>query len=183
MVVSAAASSTASTAPAPLPATAVGKPSTEMALALEDANAQLGQVTEMNHRLKLRLQAPDRRGGDPQGPVAGSNRPAKRGGGTQGQSDASRGGAGAQTELADGAALFAAQSRHDHPAAGTPGACPGHALAGARARRELEEQEKSLSESTSMVMGDENSEFEQLMTVGIADDEPSMACRISTSRK
>ena len=31
--------------------------------------------------------------------------------------------------------------------------------------------------------GDENSEFEQLMTVGIADDEPSMACRISTSRK
>ena len=47
-------------APAPLPvstATVVGKPSTEMALALEDANAQLGQVTEMNHRLKLRLQA------------------------------------------------------------------------------------------------------------------------------
>lgn len=47
-------------APAPLPvsaATVVGKPSTEMALALEDANAQLGQVTEMNHRLKLRLQS------------------------------------------------------------------------------------------------------------------------------
>jgi pilus assembly protein FimV len=57
VVVSGAASSAASTAPAPLPATAVGKPSTEMALALEDANAQLGQVTEMNHRLKLRLQA------------------------------------------------------------------------------------------------------------------------------
>ena len=57
MVVSGAASSADSTAPAPLPATAVGKPSTEMALALEDANAQLGQVTEMNHRLKLRLQA------------------------------------------------------------------------------------------------------------------------------
>ena len=42
----------------------------------------------------------------------------------------------------------------------------------ARARRELEEQEKSLSESTSMVMGEESSEFDQLMTVGIADDEP-----------
>ncbi len=35
----------------------MGKPATEMALALEDANAQLGQVTEMNHRLKLRLQS------------------------------------------------------------------------------------------------------------------------------
>ena len=47
------------TTPAPLPSDLdkpVGKPATEMALALEDANAQLGQVTEMNHRLKLRLQ-------------------------------------------------------------------------------------------------------------------------------
>ena len=31
----------------------------------------------MNHRLKLRLQALTEEGGDPQGPVAGSDRPAK----------------------------------------------------------------------------------------------------------
>ena len=42
----------------------------------------------------------------------------------------------------------------------------------ARARRELEEQEKSLSESTAMVMDQESSEFDELMTVGITDDEP-----------
>ena len=61
-VASQAAATSAATASAPAPLLTdvnqpVGKPSTEMALALEDANAQLGQVTEMNHRLKLRLQS------------------------------------------------------------------------------------------------------------------------------
>lgn len=183
VVVSGAASSAASTAPAPLPATAVGKPSTEMALALEDANAQLGQVTEMNHRLKLRLQALTE------------------------EVETLKAQLQDQTALQKEVAELKANPTPPVVAPVPKQSWLMELLSSplnlamiillpvllvlalvtlwlrARARRELEEQEKSLSESTSMVMGDENSEFDQLMTVGIADDEPSMACRISTSRK
>ncbi|WP_310597665.1 FimV/HubP family polar landmark protein [Aeromonas aquatica] len=161
--------------PAPLPADVaapVGKPSTEMALALEDANAQLGQVTEMNHRLKLRLQS-----------LTEEVETLK-------------------AQLLDQTALekeVAELKAKPVPPVVAPVhkqnwlmellASPLNlamiillpvllvlALVTlwlrARARRELEEQEKSLSESTAMVMGEESSEFDQLMTVGIADDEP-----------
>ena len=172
VVVSAAASSTASTAPAPLPATAVGKPSTEMALALEDANAQLGQVTEMNHRLKLRLQALTE------------------------EVETLKAQLQDQTALQKEVAELKANPTPPVVAPVPKQSWLMELLSSplnlamiillpvllvlalvtlwlrARARRELEEQEKSLSESTSMVMGDENSEFDQLMTVGIADDEP-----------
>ncbi|MEG0009048.1 MAG: FimV/HubP family polar landmark protein [Aeromonas sp.] len=162
-------------APAPLPAdvaTPVGKPSTEMALALEDANAQLGQVTEMNHRLKLRLQSLTE------------------------EVETLKAQLQDQTALQKEVAELKAQ-----PVPPVVAPAPKQnwlmdllssplnlamiillpvllvlALVTlwlrARARRELEEQEKSLSESTAMVMGDDNSEFDQLMTVGIADDEP-----------
>ncbi|MBS4640222.1 FimV/HubP family polar landmark protein [Aeromonas media] len=162
-------------APAPLPvsaATVVGKPSTEMALALEDANAQLGQVTEMNHRLKLRLQA-----------LTEEVETLK-------------------AQLQDQTALqkeVAELKAKPVPPVVAPEPKQNWVMEllvsplnlamiillpvllvlalvtlwlRARARRELEEQEKSLSESTSMVMGEESSEFDQLMTVGIADDEP-----------
>ena len=172
VVVSAAASSTASTAPAPLPATAVGKPSTEMALALEDANAQLGQVTEMNHRLKLRLQALTE------------------------EVETLKAQLQDQTALQKEVAELKAKPVPPVVAPEPKQNWVMELLASplnlamiillpvllvlalvtlwlrARARRELEEQEKSLSESTSMVMGEESSEFDQLMTVGIADDEP-----------
>ncbi len=172
VVVSAAASSAASTAPAPLPATAVGKPSTEMALALEDANAQLGQVTEMNHRLKLRLQALTE------------------------EVETLKAQLQDQTALQKEVAELKANPTPPVVAPVPKQSWLMELLSSplnlamiillpvllvlalvtlwlrARARRELEEQEKSLSESTSMVMGDENSEFDQLMTVGIADDEP-----------
>lgn len=171
----AAISAAVASAPAPLPADVaapVGKPSTEMALALEDANAQLGQVTEMNHRLKLRLQS-----------LTEEVETLK-------------------AQLLDQTALekeVAELKAKPVPPVVAPVhkqnwlmdllASPLNlamiillpvllvlALVTlwlrARARRELEEQEKSLSESTAMVMGEESSEFDQLMTVGIADDEP-----------
>ena len=162
-------------APAPLPvsaATVVGKPSTEMALALEDANAQLGQVTEMNHRLKLRLQALTE------------------------EVETLKAQLQDQTALQKEVAELKANPTPPVVAPVPKQSWLMELLSSplnlamiillpvllvlalvtlwlrARARRELEEQEKSLSESTSMVMGDENSEFDQLMTVGIADDEP-----------
>ncbi|MFC5707454.1 FimV/HubP family polar landmark protein [Aeromonas eucrenophila] len=171
----AATSAAVASVPAPLPADVaapVGKPSTEMALALEDANAQLGQVTEMNHRLKLRLQS-----------LTEEVETLK-------------------AQLLDQTALekeVAELKAKPVPPVVAPVhkqnwlmellASPLNlamiillpvllvlALVTlwlrARARRELEEQEKSLSESTAMVMGEESSEFDQLMTVGIADDEP-----------
>ncbi|MDF2274444.1 pilus assembly protein FimV, partial [Aeromonas caviae] len=154
------------------PATAVGKPSTEMALALEDANAQLGQVTEMNHRLKLRLQALTE------------------------EVETLKAQLQDQTALQKEVAELKANPTPPVVAPVPKQSWLMELLSSplnlamiillpvllvlalvtlwlrARARRELEEQEKSLSESTSMVMGDENSEFDQLMTVGIADDEP-----------
>ncbi|MDX7920347.1 FimV/HubP family polar landmark protein [Aeromonas media] len=169
---------TPTAAPAPLPVSAaavVGKPSTEMALALEDANAQLGQVTEMNHRLKLRLQS-----------LTEEVETLK-------------------AQLQDQTALqkeVAELKAKPVPPVVAPAPKQNWVMEllvsplnlamiillpvllvlalvtlwlRARARRELEEQEKSLSESTSMVMGEESSEFDQLMTVGIADDEPMHA--------
>ncbi|MEZ6932115.1 FimV/HubP family polar landmark protein [Aeromonas sp. S16(2024)] len=162
-------------APAPLPvsaATVVGKPSTEMALALEDANAQLGQVTEMNHRLKLRLQSLTE------------------------EVETLKAQLQDQTALQKEVAELKAKPVPPVVAPEPKQNWVMELLASplnlamiillpvllvlalvtlwlrARARRELEEQEKSLSESTSMVMGEESSEFDQLMTVGIADDEP-----------
>lgn len=162
-------------APAPLPvsaATVVGKPSTEMALALEDANAQLGQVTEMNHRLKLRLQSLTE------------------------EVETLKAQLQDQTALQKEVAELKAKPVPPVVAPAPKQNWVMELLASplnlamiillpvllvlalvtlwlrARARRELEEQEKSLSESTSMVMGEESSEFDQLMTVGIADDEP-----------
>lgn len=168
-------SAAASTAPAPLPADVaapVGKPSTEMALALEDANAQLGQVTEMNHRLKLRLQSLTE------------------------EVETLKAQLQDQTVLQKEVAELKAKPVPPVVAPEPKQNWVMELLASplnlamiillpvllvlalvtlwlrARARRELEEQEKSLSESTAMVMGDESSEFDQLMTVGIADDEP-----------
>lgn len=168
-------SAAAGTAPAPLPADVaapVGKPSTEMALALEDANAQLGQVTEMNHRLKLRLQSLTE------------------------EVETLKAQLQDQTALQKEVAELKAQPVPPVVAPEPKQNWVMELLSSplnlamiillpvllvlalvtlwlrARARRELEEQEKSLSESTAMVMGDENSEFDQLMTVGIADDEP-----------
>lgn len=171
----AATSAASASAPAPLPADVgkpVGKPSTEMALALEDANAQLGQVTEMNHRLKLRLQS-----------LTEEVEILK-------------------AQLLDQTALqkeIAELKAKPVPPVAAPEpkqnwlmdllASPLNlamiillpvllvlALVTlwlrSRARRELEEQEKSLSESTSMVMDQESGEFDELMTVGITDEEP-----------
>ncbi|WP_342058248.1 FimV/HubP family polar landmark protein [Aeromonas sp. OTU364] len=165
-------------APAPLPVSAaavVGKPSTEMALALEDANAQLGQVTEMNHRLKLRLQSLTE------------------------EVETLKAQLQDQTALQKEVAELKAKPVPPVVAPAPKQNWVMELLASplnlamiillpvllvlalvtlwlrARARRELEEQEKSLSESTSMVMGEESSEFDQLMTVGIADDEPMHA--------
>jgi len=167
-----AASSAAGTAPTPLPATPVGKPSTEMALALEDANAQLGQVTEMNHRLKLRLQSLTE------------------------EVETLKAQLQDQTALQKEVAELKAKPVPPVVAPAPKQSWLMELLSSplnlamiillpvllvlalvtlwlrARARRELEEQEKSLSESTSMVMGDESSEFDQLMTVGITDEDP-----------
>lgn len=169
---------TPTAAPAPLPVSAaavVGKPSTEMALALEDANAQLGQVTEMNHRLKLRLQSLTE------------------------EVETLKAQLQDQTALQKEVAELKAKPVPPVVAPAPKQNWVMELLASplnlamiillpvllvlalvtlwlrARARRELEEQEKSLSESTSMVMGEESSEFDQLMTVGIADDEPMHA--------
>ncbi|MBL0675812.1 FimV/HubP family polar landmark protein [Aeromonas dhakensis] len=172
----AATSAATASAPAPLPADLdkpVGKPSTEMALALEDANAQLGQVTEMNHRLKLRLQS-----------LTEEVETLK----AQLQDQTSL-----QKEIAE------LKAKPVPPAAPAPEPKQNWLMdllssplnlamiillpvllvlalvtlwLRARARRELEEQEKSLSESTAMVMDQESSEFDELMTVGITDDEP-----------
>ncbi|CAJ1849917.1 FimV/HubP family polar landmark protein [Aeromonas dhakensis] len=177
-VASQAATTSAATAsaPAPLPADLdkpVGKPSTEMALALEDANAQLGQVTEMNHRLKLRLQS-----------LTEEVETLK---------------AQLQDQTALQKEIAELKAKPVPPAAPAPEPKQNWLMdllssplnlamiillpvllvlalvtlwLRARARRELEEQEKSLSESTAMVMDQESSEFDELMTVGITDDEP-----------
>ncbi|WAG09612.1 pilus assembly protein FimV [Aeromonas dhakensis] len=172
----AATSATTASAPAPLPADLdkpVGKPSTEMALALEDANAQLGQVTEMNHRLKLRLQS-----------LTEEVETLK---------------AQLQDQTALQKEIAELKAKPVPPAAPAPEPKQNWLMdllssplnlamiillpvllvlalvtlwLRARARRELEEQEKSLSESTAMVMDQESSEFDELMTVGITDDEP-----------
>ncbi|MDM5074448.1 MULTISPECIES: FimV/HubP family polar landmark protein [Aeromonas] len=169
-------SAASASAPAPLPADVgkpVGKPSTEMALALEDANAQLGQVTEMNHRLKLRLQSLTEEVETLKAQLLDQT--------------------ALQKEIAE------LKAKPVPPVAAAPEpkqnwlmdllASPLNlamiillpvllvlALVTlwlrARARRELEEQEKSLSESTAMVMDQESGEFDELMTVGIADEEP-----------
>ncbi|MFM5415838.1 FimV/HubP family polar landmark protein [Aeromonas dhakensis] len=177
-VASQAATTSAATAsaPAPLPVDLdkpVGKPSTEMALALEDANAQLGQVTEMNHRLKLRLQS-----------LTEEVETLK---------------AQLQDQTALQKEIAELKAKPVPPAAPAPEPKQNWLMdllssplnlamiillpvllvlalvtlwLRARARRELEEQEKSLSESTAMVMDQESSEFDELMTVGITDDEP-----------
>ncbi len=166
----------ATSAPAPLPADLgkpVGQPSTEMALALEDANAQLGQVTEMNHRLKLRLQSLTEEVETLKAQLLEQT--------------------ALQKEIAE------LKTKPVPPVAATPEPKQ-HWLMDllssplnlamiillpvllvlalvtlwlrARARRELEEQEKSLSESTSMVMDQEHSEFDDLFSADITDDEP-----------
>ncbi|HAU4896363.1 pilus assembly protein FimV [Aeromonas hydrophila] len=172
----AATSAATASAPAPLPADVnqpVGKPSTEMALALEDANAQLGQVTEMNHRLKLRLQS-----------LTEEVETLK---------------AQLQDQTALQKEIAELKAKPVPPVAPAPEPKQNWLMdllssplnlamiillpvllvlalvtlwLRARARRELEEQEKSLSESTAMVMDQESSEFDELMTVGITDDEP-----------
>jgi len=166
----------ATSAPAPLPADLgkpVGQPSTEMALALEDANAQLGQVTEMNHRLKLRLQSLTEEVETLKAQLLEQT--------------------ALQKEIAE------LKTKPVPPVAATPEPKQ-HWLMDllssplnlamiillpvllvlalvtlwlrARARRELEEQEKSLSESTSMVMDQEHSEFDDLFSADITSDEP-----------
>ncbi|HDN9018079.1 TPA: pilus assembly protein FimV [Aeromonas salmonicida] len=166
----------ATSAPAPLPADLgkpVGQPSTEMALALEDANAQLGQVTEMNHRLKLRLQSLTEEVETLKAQLLEQT--------------------ALQKEIAE------LKTKPVPPVAAMPEPKQ-HWLMDllssplnlamiillpvllvlalvtlwlrARARRELEEQEKSLSESTSMVMDQEHSEFDDLFSADITDDEP-----------
>jgi pilus assembly protein FimV len=144
-----------------------------MALALEDANAQLGQVTEMNHRLKLRLQS-----------LTEEVETLK---------------AQLQDQTALQKEIAELKAKPVPPVAPAPEPKQNWLMdllssplnlamiillpvllvlalvtlwLRARARRELEEQEKSLSESTAMVMDQESSEFDELMTVGITDDEP-----------
>ncbi|MGY3855214.1 FimV/HubP family polar landmark protein [Aeromonas aquatilis] len=164
------------TTPAPLPSDLdkpVGKPATEMALALEDANAQLGQVTEMNHRLKLRLQSLTE------------------------EVETLKAQLQDQTALQKEIAELKAQPVPPVVAAPEPKqnwlmdllASPLNlamiillpvllvlALVTlwlrSRARRELEEQEKSLSESTAMMMDQEQSEFDDLLSVDVTDSEP-----------
>ncbi|XEI34479.1 pilus assembly protein FimV [Aeromonas veronii] len=164
------------TTPVPLPSDLdkpVGKPATEMALALEDANAQLGQVTEMNHRLKLRLQSLTE------------------------EVETLKAQLQDQTALQKEIAELKAQPVPPVAAAPEPEknwlmdllASPLNlamiillpvllvlALVTlwlrARARRELEEQEKSLSESTAMMMDQGQSEFDDLLSVDVTDNEP-----------
>ena len=164
------------TTPAPLPSDLdkpVGKPATEMALALEDANAQLGQVTEMNHRLKLRLQSLTE------------------------EVETLKAQLQDQTALQKEIAELKAQPVP--PVAAEPEPEKNWLIdllssplnlamiillpvllvlalvtlwLRARARRELEEQEKSLSESTAMMMDQEQSEFDDLLSVDVTDNEP-----------
>ncbi|MGY3916101.1 FimV/HubP family polar landmark protein [Aeromonas australiensis] len=164
------------TTPAPLPSDLdkpVGKPATEMALALEDANAQLGQVSEMNHRLKLRLQA-----------LTEEVETLK---------------AQLQDQTALQKEIAELKARPVPPVAAAPVSKQNWLMdllasplnlamiillpvllvlalvtlwLRARARRELEEQEKSLSESTAMMMDQEQSEFDELLSVDVTDSEP-----------
>lgn len=164
------------TTPAPLPSDLdkpVGKPATEMALALEDANAQLGQVTEMNHRLKLRLQSLTE------------------------EVETLKAQLQDQTALQKEIAELKAQPVPPVVAEPEPEknwlmdllVSPLNlamiillpvllvlALVTlwlrARARRELEEQEKSLSESTAMMMDQGQSEFDDLLSVAVTDNVP-----------
>ncbi|MDF8331544.1 FimV/HubP family polar landmark protein [Aeromonas salmonicida] len=166
----------ATSAPAPLPADLgkpVGQPSTEMALALEDANAQLGQVTEMNHRLKLRLQSLTEEVETLKAQLLEQT--------------------ALQKEIAELKAnpvppVAVAPESKQHWLMELLSSPLNLAMIillpvllvlalvtlwlRARARRELEEQEKSLSESTSMVMDQEHSEFDDLFSANITSDEP-----------
>ncbi|MDM5127832.1 FimV/HubP family polar landmark protein [Aeromonas salmonicida] len=166
----------ATSAPAPLPADLgkpVGQPSTEMALALEDANAQLGQVTEMNHRLKLRLQSLTEEVETLKAQLLEQT--------------------ALQKEIAELKAnpvppVAVAPESKQHWLMELLSSPLNLAMIillpvllvlalvtlwlRARARRELEEQEKSLSESTSMVMDQEHSEFDDLFSADITTDEP-----------
>ncbi|HAT06959.1 MAG TPA: pilus assembly protein FimV [Aeromonas salmonicida] len=166
----------ATSAPAPLPADPgkpVGQPSTEMALALEDANAQLGQVTEMNHRLKLRLQSLTEEVEILKAQLLEQT--------------------ALQKEIAELKAnpvppVAVAPESKQHWLMELLSSPLNLAMIillpvllvlalvtlwlRARARRELEEQEKSLSESTSMVMDQEHSEFDDLFSADITSDEP-----------
>lgn len=166
----------ATSAPAPLPADVgkpVGQPSTEMALALEDANAQLGQVTEMNHRLKLRLQSLTEEVETLKAQLLEQT--------------------ALQKEIAELKAnpvppVAVAPESKQHWLMELLSSPLNLAMIillpvllvlalvtlwlRARARRELEEQEKSLSESTSMVMDQEHSEFDDLFSANITSDEP-----------
>ncbi|MFB2865084.1 FimV/HubP family polar landmark protein [Aeromonas sp. MdU4] len=164
------------TTPAPLPSDLdkpVGKPATEMTLALEDANAQLAQVTEMNHRLKLRLQSLTEEVETLKAQLLDQT--------------------ALQKEIAE------LKARPVPPVAPAPEPKQNWLMdllssplnlamiillpvllvlalvtlwLRARARRELEEQEKSLSESTAMMMDQEQSEFDDLLSVDITDNEP-----------
>jgi len=166
----------ATSAPAPLPADPgkpIGQPSTEMALALEDANAQLGQVTEMNHRLKLRLQSLTEEVETLKAQLLEQT--------------------ALQKEIAELKAnpvppVAVAPESKQHWLMELLSSPLNLAMIillpvllvlalvtlwlRARARRELEEQEKSLSESTSMVMDQEHSEFDDLFSADITSDEP-----------
>ncbi|CAJ1801406.1 FimV/HubP family polar landmark protein [Aeromonas salmonicida] len=166
----------ATSAPAPLPADLgkpVGQPSTEMALALEDANAQLGQVTEMNHRLKLRLQSLTEEVETLKAQLLEQT--------------------ALQKEIAELKAnpvppVAVAPESKQHWLMELLSSPLNLAMIillpvllvlalvtlwlRARARRELEEQEKSLSEATSMVMDQEHSEFDDLFSADITSDEP-----------
>ncbi|TMX08874.1 pilus assembly protein FimV [Aeromonas salmonicida subsp. achromogenes] len=166
----------ATSAPAPLPADLgkpVGQPSTEMALALEDANAQLGQVTEMNHRLKLRLQSLTEEVETLKAQLLEQT--------------------ALQKEIAELKAnpvppVAVAPESKQHWLMELLSSPLNLAMIillpvllvlalvtlwlRALARRELEEQEKSLSESTSMVMDQEHSEFDDLFSADITSDEP-----------
>ncbi|WCH24474.1 FimV/HubP family polar landmark protein [Aeromonas salmonicida] len=166
----------ATSAPGPLPADLgkpVGQPSTEMALALEDANAQLGQVTEMNHRLKLRLQSLTEEVETLKAQLLEQT--------------------ALQKEIAELKAnpvppVAVAPESKQHWLMELLSSPLNLAMIillpvllvlalvtlwlRARARRELEEQEKSLSESTSMVMDQEHSEFDDLFSADITSDEP-----------
>ncbi|MEM0553366.1 MULTISPECIES: FimV/HubP family polar landmark protein [Aeromonas] len=169
-------SAASGTAPAPLPSDLdkpVGKPATEMTLALEDANAQLAQVTEMNHRLKLRLQS-----------LTEEVETLK---------------AQLQDQTALEKEIAELKAKPVPPVVAEPEHKQNWLMdllssplnlamiillpvllvlalvtlwLRARARRELEEQEKSLSESTAMMMDQDHSEFDDLLSVDITDNEP-----------
>ncbi|MGL4250450.1 MAG: FimV/HubP family polar landmark protein [Aeromonas sp.] len=163
------------TTPAPLPSDLdkpVGKPATEMTLALEDANAQLAQVSEMNHRLKLRLQS-----------LTEEVETLK---------------AQLQDQTALQKEIAELKARPVPPVVAAPEPKQNWLMdllssplnlamiillpvllvlamvtlwLRARARRELEEQEKSLSESTAMMMEQDQNEFEELISLDVTDNE------------